>query len=98
LFINGKFVAPHSGKHFDAINPATEDKITEIALGDAEDVDIAVKAARRAYEKVWCKMPGRERGKYLYRIAPIIQEKSHELAALESMDGGKGVPKPVNRS
>src|ERR1039457_1207464 len=71
LFINGKFTAPHSGKHFDTINPATEDKITEIALGDAEDVDIAVKAARRAYEKVWSKMPGRERGKYLYRIARI---------------------------
>src|ERR1017187_10783865 len=65
LFINGKFVAPHSGKHFDTINPATEDKITEIALGDAEDVDLAVKAARRAYEKIWSKMPGRERGKYL---------------------------------
>ena len=75
LFINGKFVAPHSGKHFDTINPATEDKLTEIALGDAEDVDIAVKAARRAYESVWSKMPGRERGKYLYRIARIIQEK-----------------------
>jgi aldehyde dehydrogenase (NAD+) len=89
LFINGKFVAPHSGKHFDTINPATEDKITEIALGDAEDVDIAVKAARRAYEKVWSKMPGRERGKYLYRIARIIQEKSRELAVLETMDGGK---------
>src|ERR1017187_8119540 len=84
LFINGKFVAPHSGKHFDTINPATEDKLTEIALGDAEDVDIAVKAARRAYEKVWSKMPGRERGKYLYRIARIIQEKMRELAVLES--------------
>src|ERR1039458_2569471 len=91
LFINGKFVAPHSGKHFDTINPATEDKITEIALGDAEDVDLAVKAARRAYEKVWSKMPGRERGKYLYRIARIIQEKSRELAVLESMDGGKPI-------
>jgi hypothetical protein len=86
LFINGNFVAPHSGKHFDTINPATEDKITEIALGDVEDVDLAVKAARRAYEKVWSKMPGRERGKYLYRIARIIQEKSRELAVLESMD------------
>ena len=82
---------PHSGKHFDSINPATEDKITEIALGDAEDVDIAVKAARRAYEKVWSKMPGRERGKYLYRIARIIQEKSRELAVLETMDGGKPI-------
>ena len=91
LFINGKFVKPHSGKHFDSINPATEDKLTEIALGDEADVDRAVKAARRAYEKVWGKMPGRERGKYLYRIARIIQEKSRELAVLESMDGGKPI-------
>jgi len=91
LFINGKFVAPHSGKHFDTINPATEDKLTEIALGDEVDVDNAVRAARRTYEKVWSKMPGRERGKYLYRIARIIQEKSRELAVLESMDGGKPI-------
>ncbi|MGB8369025.1 MAG: aldehyde dehydrogenase family protein [Limisphaerales bacterium] len=91
LFINGKFVTPHSGKHFPSINPATEDKLTEIALGDEADVDRAVKAARRAYEKVWGKMPGRERGKYLYRIARIIQEKMRELAVLESMDGGKPI-------
>jgi aldehyde dehydrogenase (NAD+) len=91
LFINGKFAAPHAGRYFDTINPATEDKITEIAHGDAEDVDRAVKAARRAYEKVWGKMPGRERGKYLYRIARIIQEKSRELAVLETMDGGKPI-------
>ena len=91
LFINGKFVAPHSGKHFDTINPATEDKLTEIALGDEVDVDNAVKAARRACEKIWSKMPGRERGKYLYRIARIIQEKARELAVLETMDGGKPI-------
>src|ERR1035437_1852817 len=91
LFINGKFVAPHSGKYFDSINPATEDKLTEIALGDEVDVDTAVKAARRAYDKVWSKMPGRERGKYLFRIARIIQEKMRELAVLESMDGGKPI-------
>src|SRR5208283_3151793 len=72
LFINGKFVKPHSGKHFPSLNPATEDQLTEIALGDEADVDRAVAAARRAYEKVWSKMPGRERGKYLYRIARII--------------------------
>ncbi len=66
LFINGKFVAPQSGKHFDTINPATEEKITEIAHGNAMDVDAAVKAARRANEKVWGKMSGRERGKYLH--------------------------------
>src|SRR5580698_2323641 len=91
LFIDGKFVASSTGKYFDSINPATEGKLTEIALGGAPDVDHAVKAARRAYDKVWSKMPGRERGKYLYRIARIIQEKSRELAVLETMDGGKTI-------
>ena len=91
LFIDGRFRAPSSGKYFDSINPATEDKLTEIALGAEADVDRAVKAARRAYAKVWSKMPGRERGKYLYRIARIIQEKSRELAVLETMDGGKPI-------
>jgi len=91
LFINGKFVAPGSGTYFDSLNPATEEKLTEIAAADTEDVDKAVKAARRAYEKVWSKMPGRERGKFLYRIARIIQEKSRELAVLETMDGGKTI-------
>ncbi len=91
LFINGKFVKPKSGKHFESINPATEQTLTEIAAANAADVDSAVKAARRAYEKVWSKMPGRERGKYLYRIARIIQEKSRELAVLETMDGGKTI-------
>src|ERR1043166_7777687 len=91
LFINGKFVAPTSGKYFESINPATEQTLTTIAAANAEDVDSAVKAARKAYDKVWSKMPGRERGKYLYRIARIIQEKSRELAVLETMDGGKTI-------
>jgi aldehyde dehydrogenase (NAD+) len=91
LFINGKFVAPTSGKYFESINPATEQTLTTIAAANAEDVDSAVKAARKAYDKVWSKMPGRERGKYLYRIARIIQEKARELAVLETMDGGKTI-------
>jgi aldehyde dehydrogenase (NAD+) len=91
LFIDGKFVEPSTGKYFESLNPATEEKLTEIALGGEKDVDLAVKAARRAYEKTWGKMPGRERGKYLYRIARIIQEKSRELAILETMDGGKTI-------
>jgi aldehyde dehydrogenase (NAD+) len=91
LFIDGKFVKPRSGKYFPSINPATEEKLADVAQAGAADVDAAVKAARRAYEKVWSKMPGRERGKYLYRIARIIQEKSRELAVLESMDGGKPI-------
>jgi aldehyde dehydrogenase (NAD+) len=91
LFIGGKFVKPHSGTYFPSINPATEDALTEIASADEADVDKAVRAARNAYEKVWSKMPGRERGKYLYRIARIIQEKARELAVLETMDGGKPI-------
>src|SRR2546422_8102837 len=91
LFINGKFVAQHAGQHFDSVNPATEEKLSEIAAADAQDVDTAVRAARRAYERVWCKMPGRERGRYLYRIARIIQEKARGLAVLETMDGGKPI-------
>src|SRR5262249_27791406 len=80
-----------SRKYFESINPATEQTLTEIAAGNAADVDAAVKAARRAYDNVWSKMPGRERGKYLYRIARIIQEKARELAVLETMDGGKTI-------
>src|ERR1700722_20396975 len=88
LFINGKFAAPASGKYFPSVNPATEQPLTEIAAANEADVDSAVKSARRAYDKVWGKMPGRERGKYLSRIARIIQEKARELAVLETMDGG----------
>ena len=84
VFIDGKFRALRSGRYFDSINPATEEKLTEIAEADAQDVDLAVKAARRAHRKVWSKMHGRERGKFLYRIARLIQEKSRELALLES--------------
>jgi aldehyde dehydrogenase (NAD+) len=91
LFINGRFVAPKSGKWFDSINPATEEKLTEIAEADGRDVDAAVQAARRAFNGVWSKLPGRERGKYLFRIARIIQEKARELAVLETMDGGKPI-------
>jgi aldehyde dehydrogenase (NAD+) len=91
LFIGGRFVAPTSRKYFASINPATEEKLTEIALAGDADVDRAVKAARGAYENVWRKMPGHERGKYLYRIARLIQEKSRELAVLETMDGGKPI-------
>src|SRR5258706_11698315 len=91
LFINGKFVAPTSGKYFESVNPATEQTLTTIAAANEADVDSAVKSARKAYDKVWSKMPGRERGKYLYRIARIIQEKARELAVLETMDGGKTI-------
>lgn len=91
LFINGKFVAPSSKKYFDTINPSTEKKIASVGEANATDVNLAVKAARNAYDKTWSKMPGAERGKYLYRIARIIQEKARELAVIESMDGGKPI-------
>jgi len=91
LFINGKFVAPQSGKYFPTINPATEQKIADVADAGEKDVDAAVKAARNAYNKVWSKMPGKERAKYIYRIARLIQDRARELAVLESIDGGKPI-------
>ena len=91
LFINGKFVNPKSGKYFPTINPANEEKLTLIAEANEKDVDLAVKAARKAYNDVWSKISAKERGKYIYRIARIIQEKSRELAVIESLDGGKAI-------
>lgn len=91
LFINGKFTAPDSGKYFDTINPATEATIAQVADANEKDVDKAVKAARNAYDNVWSKMPAKERGKYLYRIARVMQERARELAVIESMDGGKAI-------
>ncbi|MBW8049802.1 MAG: aldehyde dehydrogenase family protein [Cytophagales bacterium] len=91
LFINGKFVKPARGKYFDTINPANEEKIAEVADATEEDVNKAVKAARNAYENSWSKMPAKERGKYIYRIARMIQERAREFAVIESMDGGKAI-------
>ena len=91
LFIGGKFVEPHSKKWFETINPATEERLAEVAEADAEDVDRAVKEARRAYEKVWKKLAPSERAKYIFRIARLIQEKSRALAVVETMNGGKPI-------
>jgi aldehyde dehydrogenase (NAD+) len=91
LFINGKFVKPNSGKYFDTINPATEEKISSIAEANDKDVDSAVKAARGAYNKTWGKMPAKERAKYIYRIARLIQERARELSVIETLDGGKSI-------
>lgn len=91
LFINGKFVKPNSGKYFDTINPATEEKIASVADANEKDVDTAVKAARNAYDKTWSKMPAKERAKYIYRIARLVQERARELAVIETMDGGKSI-------
>jgi len=89
LFIDGEFVDGH-GHSFKTINPATEETLAEIAEADDADVDRAVKAARKAF-RGWSRMPGKERAKYLYRIARIIQERSRELAVLESIDNGKPI-------
>ena len=91
LFIDGEWVEPRSGRWFATVNPATEKPLAEVAEAGAEDVDRAVAAARRAYERVWSKLSPRERGKYLYRIARVLQERSRELAVIESMDGGKPI-------
>ncbi|MCB1236683.1 MAG: aldehyde dehydrogenase family protein [Verrucomicrobiae bacterium] len=91
LFIDGRFSPAASGKTFWSVNPATEKRLARIAEAGAPDVDRAVKAARAAHEKVWSKLPPAERGKYLFRIARLIQEKSRELAILETMDGGKPI-------
>ena len=88
-FINGKFV---KGKnHFATINPATEEILSRVANGDRGDIDKAVAAAQLAYSKVWSKLSGAERGKYLYRIARILQERAREFAVLETLDNGKPI-------
>jgi aldehyde dehydrogenase (NAD+) len=91
LFINGKFTAPTSKKYFDTINPATEKRIASVAEANASDVDKAVTAAKNAQSKVWSKISAAERGKYIYRIARILQEKARELAIIETIDGGKPI-------
>ncbi|RSN36093.1 betaine-aldehyde dehydrogenase [Amycolatopsis sp. WAC 01416] len=89
-FVNGEFV-DGSGEPLKTINPATEEVLAEVGTASVSDVDTAVKAARKAYTGVWSKMPGSERAKYLFRIARLIQERSRELAVLESLDNGKPI-------
>ena len=91
LFIDGKWVAPSSKKYFETINPATEEVLAEIAYANEKDVDLAVKAARKAYTNVWSKMPASERAKYIYRIARLMQERAREFAVIESLDAGKTI-------
>jgi aldehyde dehydrogenase (NAD+) len=91
LFIGGQWVKPAKGKYFNTINPATEEVIAKVAEASKEDVDKAVKAARQAYDKYWKNMSPKDRGKYIYRIARMIQEKAREFAVIESMDGGKAI-------
>ncbi len=90
LFIDGEFVEG-TGTPFKSVCPATEEVLAEVSEASAADVDKAVKAARSAYTRVWSKMSGAERAKYLFRIARIIAERSRELAVLESLDNGKPI-------
>jgi len=91
LFVGGEFVDAKDGELFKTINPATEDVLAEVVAAGPSDVDTAVAAARDAYEHRWRDLPGRDRAKYLYRIARLIQERSRELAVLESIDNGKPI-------
>jgi aldehyde dehydrogenase (NAD+) len=91
LFINGQFQKPLSNKYFASINPANENKIAMLAQANEKDVDLAVTAARTSFESHWSKTPSKERAKYIYRVARIIQEKAKELAILETLDGGKPI-------
>ncbi|HEX7252829.1 MAG TPA: aldehyde dehydrogenase family protein [Thermoanaerobaculia bacterium] len=91
LFIGGKFVAPRSKKYFSTINPATEEVLAEVAEAGAADVDAAVRSAEEAHRTYWSRLAPAERGKYVYRIARLLQEKSRELAVLETLNGGKPI-------
>ncbi len=91
LFIGGEFVPPAAGRHFTTLNPATEEPLAEVAQAGERDADRAVAAARAAYDGAWGATPGRDRAKYLYRIARVIQERAREFAVLESLDNGKPI-------
>jgi len=91
LYINGKFKPSENGRSFHTINPATEEKLAEVSEASEKDVNRAVRSAKEAYEKVWSKISPKERGKYVYRIARLIQERAREFAVIETMDGGKPI-------
>jgi len=91
LFINGRDVPSSDGQVFTSVNPATEEPLAEVARATATDMDRAVRAARTAFRRRWGNLAGRERAKYLFRIARILQERSREFAVLESMDSGKPI-------
>lgn len=91
LFINNEWVAPSSKKYFKTTNPANEDVLAEIAWANDHDIDLAVKAARNAYNDVWSKTSPKERSKYIYRIARLMQEQARELSVIETLDAGKPI-------
>ena len=91
LFINNEWVKPLSKKYFKTSNPANEEVLSEIAWANDHDVDLAVKAARNAYNDVWSKTSPKERSKYIYRIARLMQEQARELSVIETLDAGKPI-------
>ena len=90
LFIGGKYVAPKTKKYFDSIAPRNATKLSEVALAGAADVDAAYAAAAKAFP-AWSRLPGKERGKYLFRIARLLQDRAREFAVAETLDGGKPI-------
>ena len=91
MYIDGKWVEASNGGTLGVINPATEEVLAEVSEASADDVDAAVRAARTAYTRVWSRMSGADRGKYLFRIARLVQERARELAVAESLDNGKPI-------
>lgn len=91
LFINNKFVTPQSKKHYNSSNPANEQILAQIAIANDKDVDVAFKSADIAYNRYWKKLSGKERGKYIFRIARMLQERAKEFAIIETLDGGKPI-------
>src|SRR5688572_1466357 len=97
LLIDNRFVDSVSGKTFETVDPSTENVLTSVAEGDKADIDLAVAAARRAFESgPWSKMSARERGRVLLRIADLIMKNRDELAQLESLDNGKPIGETSN--
>src|SRR3989441_768812 len=90
LFIGGRMVEAHSKKHFPTINPATEKTLSQVVDADEVDVDRAVKAAGKAFDS-WARLSPSRRSRYLFRISRLLQERSRELAVVETMDGGKPI-------
>ena len=91
LYINGEWVKPSSKKYFSSSNPHDEKHIANVAHANAEDVDRAVQSADKAFKEVWSKISAAERGKYIFRIARLMQEQARELAVIESLDSGKPI-------
>src|SRR5271166_4488370 len=97
ILIDGKWHGSKSGKAFETVNPATEEVIAHVAEGDAADIDLAVKAARKAFDSgPWRKMDARDRGRLMFKLADLIEENIEELAELETLDNGKPISESRN--